>query len=155
MKGMVIRMNAKKNGKYTEAKPRSTWGISLRTGLLGMMAVSILLVGVACTRNGAEDGTVADSNVGSVTSSNTEKTTDKVTEKDSEKNTEARTTAASEADSGMATTPGTGSSGTTTPGTGVPGTMPGTEAATSGATEHSTSGMTTTPGTAKGRNGKG
>lgn len=152
MKGMVIRMNAKKNGKYTEAKPRSAWGISLRTGLLGMMAVSILLVGVACTRNGAEDGTVADSNVGSVTSSNTEKTTDKVTEKDTEKATEARTNAVSE--------PGSGA--TTMPGTSIPGTMPGTDPVVSGEGESSpvTTPGTTTPGTMPGtaknaRGGKG
>ncbi len=149
MKGMVIRMNAKKNGKYTEAKPHRVWGVSLRTGLLGMMAVSVLLLGVSCTRNGMENGTVADSNVGSVTSSTTEKATEKATEKSTEKATEARTTAASEANSGTVTTPGTS----------VPGTMPGTEANTSAMTEHTTSGMTTpgtgVPGTAKDRNGKG
>ena len=72
MKGMVIRMNAKKNGKHTEKKPRRIWGIALRTGLLGIIAASLLLFGVACTDNGAEDGTVADSNVGSVTSTPTE-----------------------------------------------------------------------------------
>ena len=153
MKGMVIRMNAKDHGKNTEKKPHRVWGISFRTGLLGIMAASILLLGVACTRNGAEDGTVQDSNVGSVTSDATEKAThketDMVSEKVTEKMTEARTHAASEPGTGAVTVPGT-----------MPGTMPGTgEIPTPAVTEHQTSGVTVpgtgTPGTAKGRNGKG
>ena len=138
MKGMVIRMKAKKIAENsTTKKPRHTWGIALRTGLLGVVTASVLLLGVSCTRNGGEDGTVADSNVGSVTSDVTDKDTSKNTEAQSdmgsEKDTEARTNAASEQSSGTATMPGT------TPGTG--------EAGSSGMTEQQTSPMTTTPGT--------
>ena len=152
MKGMVIRMNARKNGKNVGQKPRRVWGMTLRTGLLGIMAVSVLCLGVACTRNNMEDGTVADSNVGSVTSdASTEKHTDKVTDRVTEKVTEAKTT-----------TTEPGSSVVTTPGT-TPGTMPGTDADTSKVTEHQTSATTTVPGTgtgtpgtaAKSRGGKG
>lgn len=81
-------MKAIKNGNNTATKKRRVWGISLRTGLLGIMTASVLLLGVACTRNDKEDGTVADSNVGSVTSSTTEKNTEKSTEKMTEKVTE-------------------------------------------------------------------
>lgn len=81
-------MKATKSGNNTATKKRRVWGISLRTGLLGLMTASVLLLGVACTRNGKEDGTVADSNVGSVTSSTTEKNTEKSTEKMTEKVTE-------------------------------------------------------------------
>ena len=143
-------MKAKKNGNSAAKKAHHVWGISLRTGLLGIIAASVLLLGVSCTRNGGEDGTVADSNVGSVTSSATEKDTKKDTEAMSEpvteRRTDARTDAPTEPGSGMVTTPGT---------------MPGTgEVNTSSITEHQTSATTVvpgtmTPGTAKGRNGKG
>lgn len=140
MKGMVIRMKAKKIAENSIAgKPavRHTWGVSLRAGLLGMVAASVLFLGVACTRNGMEDGTVADSNVGSVTSDATDQDTTKTTESQSdrgtEKVTEARTNAATEYQSGTVI---------------VPGTMPGTgEAITPGVTERETSPVTTTPGT--------
>lgn len=138
MKGMVIRMNAKKNGKHTEKKPRRTWGIALRTGLLGIMAASLMLFGVACTGDGAEDGTVADSNVGSVTSTPTERETGKDSERVTERQTEARTEMRTEA----------GTVASTVPGTTVPGTTPGTGITTSPETEgRETTGMTTTPGT--------
>ena len=139
MKGMVIRMNAKKNGKHTEKKPRRIWGIALRTGLLGIIAASLLLFGVACTDNGAEDGTVADSNVGSVTSTPTEQSTGKDSERVTERQTEARTEMRTEANTVATTIPGTtpgtgaitspetdGTGAITTPGTTVPGTGTGT-----------------------------
>ena len=137
MKGMVIRMNAKKIGKHTEKKSRHFLRIALRTGVLSIMAASLLLFGVACT-DGVEDGTVADSNVGSVTSTpTTGKESERVTEKQTEAKTEANTVAT--------TVPGT-----TVPGTTVPGTTPGTGTVTSpetGRNDVTTTPGTTTPGT--------
>ena len=154
MKGMVIRMNASKKNRSGERRPGRAWGITLRMGVLGIVAASLLLFGVSCTRNGDMDGdgTVADSNVGSVTSDATEKNTSKDTEKMTEARTEARTDGHSEQSSGMVTTPGT-----TVPGTTVPGTTPGTDVTSPAeTTEHGTSAVTTVPGTgAKGRYGKG
>ena len=82
-------MKATKHGKTTATGHRRVWGVSLRTGLLGIVTASVMLLGVACTKNGMENGTVADSNVGSVTSAATEKHTEKVTEMPTEKATEA------------------------------------------------------------------
>ena len=154
MKGMVIRMNASKTKRNGGKGFRQTWGMTLRVGILSMVATSILLFGVSCTRNGDMDGdgTVVDSSVGSVTSAVTEKNTAKDTEKATEARTEARTENNSEHGSGMVTTPGT-----TVPGTTVPGTTPGTDATSPAETnEHGTTAVTTVPGTAaKGRYGKG
>ncbi len=120
-------MKAIKRGKYTATRQRRVWGISLRTGLLGIMTASVLLLGVACTRNDMEDGTVADSNVGSVTSSTTEKNTEKQTEKVTEMPTEAAT-----------------GTGTVLPGTTAPGTTPVPQETD----RAETSAVTTVPGTA-------
>lgn len=135
------------------------WRVTLRTGLLGVIAASLLLLGVACTGNGGEDGTVADSNVGSVTSDATEKNTDKSTEKVTEARTEMRT----EQHSGTVTTPGTTVPGTTVPGTTVPGTtVPGTTPGTDMGEPTDTVGQETSavttpgtmmPGTTRGRSG--
>lgn len=114
-------MKAIKNGNNTATKKRRVWGISLRTGLLGIMTASVLLLGVACTRNDKEDGTVADSNVGSVTSSTTEKNTEKSTEKMTEKVTEQESIL---------------------PGTTAPGTMPVPQT-----TDNAETSASTTPGT--------
>jgi len=118
-------MKAIKNGNNTATKKRRVWGISLRTGLLGIMTASVLLLGVACTRNDKEDGTVADSNVGSVTSSTTEKNTEKNTEKSTEKMTEKVT----EQESIL-------------PGTTAPGTTPVPQT-----TDNAETSASTTPGT--------
>ncbi len=127
-------MKATKYGKNTAAKQRRVWGVSLRTGLLGIMTASVLFLGVACTGNGTEDGTVADSNVGSVTSSTTEKNTEKATEKQTEKATEQ---------------------GSILPGTTAPGTTPVPQT-----TDRAETSADTTPGTASrfggfARGGKG
>ncbi|MBQ7316940.1 MAG: hypothetical protein IJW90_07465 [Clostridia bacterium] len=114
-------MKAIKNGNNTATKKRRVWGISLRTGLLGIMTASVLLLGVACTRNDKEDGTVADSNVGSVTSSTTEKNTEKSTEKMTEEVTEQESIL---------------------PGTTAPGTMP-----VPPTTDNAETSASTTPGT--------
>lgn len=154
MKGMVIRMNASRSNHNGKERARL-----LRTGILGVVAVSLLLFGVSCTRNGDMDGdgTVVDSNVGSVTSDATEKHTDK----DTETMTEARTESHSEHGSSTVTTPGTSVPGTTVPGTMVPGTTPNPDATIPAeTTEHGTSAVTTVPGTtpdtgARSRYGKG
>ena len=127
-------MKATKNGNNTATKKRRVWGISLRTGLLGLMTASVLLLGVACTRNDKEDGTVADSNVGSVTSSTTEKNTEKSTEKMTEKVTEQESIL---------------------PGTTAPGTTPVPQT-----TDNAETSASTTPGTTSrfggfARSGKG
>ena len=87
-------------------------GKTLRVGLLGILAGVILIFGASCTKKGEDpmdNGTVADSNVGSVTSAPTEAATDT-----------PGTTAPG------TTAPGTTAPGTTAPGTMIPGTMPGT-----------------------------
>jgi len=138
MKGMVIRMNANKKSTHSAQKPHRRWLIFWNTGLLCAMAVSLLVSCASCT-GGPEknDGTVADSNVGSVTSSPTDKATEKRTEKVTEKVTEMPT--AGEQQSGTATMPGIG-------------TMPGTEAESR--VETSTSAATTAPGTGTGMRGR-
>ena len=70
-----------KKEKHLFCPPRG-----LRVGLACLLVAVLLVMGISCTRDGmdpsdtsmessAQNGTVADSNVGSVTSSNTEKHT--------------------------------------------------------------------------------
>ena len=99
-------------------------GYGCRIGLAGLLASLLLLMGVSCTRNGMDgDGTVVDSNVGSVTSAVTEKhttagtvapgtlipDTERITERVTERLTERLTEKATErvTDTTAVTTPAT------------------------------------------------